>query len=133
MYVRFFNLFLLDFELTFFIELTALDSRNSFCYLENIAYHRARSMMPELKGKIIENYMLTTRVLGRGGFGEVLLTVDRNTNEHIACKVSKRTNKRGFQPATEVKILSQLCHVKYQKYVFVLKRNETNIKFSLTF
>lgn len=93
----------------------AIGEKFEFRYIENIAYHRVRSTMPELHGKTFGKFVTTTRVLGRGGFGEVLLAIDSEKNEHIACKASKKTNKQSFQPATEVKILESLHHVCFFK------------------
>lgn len=66
--------------------------------------------MMDLHGKTIGKYMLTTRVIGQGAFGEVLLAHNLETGDQMACKVSKKT-KREFQPATEVRILRNLHHV----------------------
>lgn len=65
-----------------------------------------------MSGLELDNYRISSRIIGCGSFGEVRMAVDASTNEHVACKISKITKKKNFEPATEANILSGLSHVR---------------------
>lgn len=67
--------------------------------------------MAYMSGLELGDYQISNRIIGCGSFGEVRMAVNLKTNQHVACKISKVTKRKNFEPLTEVSILSSLLHV----------------------
>lgn len=84
-----------------------------FTYFQSMLGDSSTSELAYMSGLELDGYRVSSRIIGCGSFGEVRMAVNLETNQHVACKISKVIKKKNFQPATEVNILTNLSHVSF--------------------